>query len=100
MSKKKKPQKRPSRKTEGSWARVFVEWLDSCKFKQPWWSFEEFRESSEKHSIMTSVGYLFHEDKYFIYLATSLHWEEGVEVVQFGNITSIPKAAITKKETI
>lgn len=84
----------------GDWMRVFVEWLDSCKFKQPWWTVDEFIESSKEYSIMTSVGYLFHEDEHFIYLATSLHWDEGKTVVQVGNITSIPKAAITERKPI
>ncbi len=85
---------------EGNWMRVWVEWLDSVKFAQPWWSIKDFEESSKEYSVMTSVGYLFHEDDYFIYLATSLHWDEGKNLSQVGNVTSIPKAAITAKKSI
>lgn len=81
------------------WNRIFVEWIDSVKFKHPWWSIEDFIEENKNYSIMTSIGYKFHEDKYFIYIATSMHWEDGC-VVQFGNITSIPKAAILKTRAI
>jgi len=91
-----KKKKTPS----ANWMRVWVEWLDSCKFAQPWWSIPSFIESSKEYSVMTSVGYLFHEDDHFIYLATSLHWDEGKNVVQVGNITSIPKAAITAQKSI
>lgn len=85
---------------DADWMRVWVEWLDSVKFAQPWWKVEDFIESSKEYSIMTSVGYLFHEDDYFIYLATSLHWDEGKHVVQVGNVVSIPKAAVTQRKSI
>ena len=82
------------------WSRVLVEWIDSCKFREPWWNIDEFISESSDYSIMTSVGYLFHEDKHFVYLATSLHWQDGNEVVQVGNVTSIPKGCITSKKKI
>ena len=85
---------------KGDWMMVWVEWYDSVKFKSPWWTFQEIEEETLAPSIMTSVGYLFHEDDIFIYLATSIHWEKGTEVAQFGNIITIPKGAIRQKKAL
>lgn len=87
-------------KTKRKWERVFVEWIDSSRFTQPWWNIEEFIKETKEYSIMTSVGYLFHEDKHFVYLATSIHWQDGKDIVQIGNITNIPKGCILKKQKI
>ena len=32
------------KKKTSKWDRVFIEWVDSMKFKQPWWTFKEFEE--------------------------------------------------------
>ena len=88
-----------SKKINKKEERVFVEWIDSMQFTRPWWSIKEFIEESKQPSIMTSIGYKFHEDKYFIYIATSQHWDRD-EVVSFGGINSIPKGSILKIKKI
>ena len=84
-----------AKETTKNWSRVWVIWIDSAKFRQPWWSYEDFAKESKSPAEMWSCGYKFHEDKNFVYLATSLQWEDG-KVVMFGNITSIPKGCIKK----
>jgi len=69
--------------------------------KQVWWSVEDaLNETKEaEKDYFYSVGYLFKETKRYYYISGSIHIEND-KLVSFGEIFSIPKGCVIKKQNI
>lgn len=85
-----------------TWKRVVVHWIDSTHIRQAWWGYREFEKYVKNESNkdeMISTGFLFMQNRRFIYLANSIDFQGG-ELIHFGGIFAIPQGCITKIKTI
>lgn len=72
---------------------VYVQWVDHCSHTEPWTKIEESRRLEPV--VVHSVGYVLHETKDRIILASSYNTED-----QVSGDTLILKCCITKKTVL
>lgn len=79
---------------------VYIEWIDSA-LKLPVWHVTGrlMDETKNITSVFKTVSYLINENKHEYILASSIHFDEG-EVIQFGQVFTIPKGCVLKLKKI
>lgn len=81
--------------------RVYVEWVDSAS-DGPWVDPDALEIAAAKQLGMRchSLGFLAREDDVSLTLATSYNLDKHGEVAEWGQATTIPKVAITKRKPV
>ena len=75
---------------------IYVEWQDAFS-NATWFREEELKEWWENEIWVQQTGWIIHEDKRRITLATRLTWDSFEKVWRYGMLQNIPKTWIRKR---
>lgn len=81
----------------GEWRKVEICWRDSMSYSSSWNKPKDFIASLkyEKNDHMCTRGFIFHQDRHFLYTAASADFQRG-NVNSFGDVMKIPRECIIK----